>query len=51
MRYARYPAACFLARVAFTSSFIALPVIPELRITDMGLVDVKRFRIIDAFVG
>lgn len=30
-------------------SFLSLPVIPELKITDLGLVDVKRFRIIDLF--
>ena len=29
-----------------TLSFLALPVIPELRITDRGLVDVSEFRII-----
>ena len=29
-----------------TLSFLALPVIPELRITDQGLVDVSEFRII-----
>lgn len=28
-------------------SFLALPVIPELRLTDMGLVDVARFRLLD----
>jgi adenine deaminase len=27
-------------------SLLALPVIPELRLTDMGLVDVSRFSII-----
>ena len=27
-------------------SFLALPVIPELRVTDMGIVDVTRFRVI-----
>ena len=27
-------------------SFLALPVIPELRLTDMGLVDVARFSIV-----
>lgn len=27
-------------------SFLALPVIPELRLTDLGLVDVKRFKLI-----
>lgn len=29
-----------------TLSFVALPVIPELRLTDMGMVDVKEFRLI-----
>ena len=29
-----------------TLSFLALPVIPELRITDQGLIDVSEFRII-----
>ena len=29
-----------------TLSFVALPVIPELRLTDMGLVDVNEFRLI-----
>jgi adenine deaminase len=32
-----------------TLSFLALPVIPELKITDHGLVDVTRFRLIDLF--
>ncbi len=31
-------------------SFLALPVIPELKLTDKGLVDVKQFRIVDLFV-
>jgi adenine deaminase len=30
-------------------SFLALPVIPELRLTDMGLVDVSKFKIVDLF--
>ena len=29
-----------------TLSFLALPVIPELRLTDLGLVDVKAFRLV-----
>jgi len=33
-----------------TLSFLALPVIPELKITDMGLVDVNRFEPIDLFL-
>mgnify|MGYP000274888811 len=28
-------------------SFLSLPVIPELRLTDQGLVDVKQFRHVD----
>ncbi|HXY54274.1 MAG TPA: adenine deaminase [Nitrospirota bacterium] len=31
-------------------SFLALPVIPELKLTDKGLVDVNRFKIVDLFV-
>jgi len=31
-------------------SFLALPVIPELRITDKGLIDVKLFRIVPLFL-
>ena len=30
-----------------TLSFVALPVIPELRLTDLGLVDVNEFKLID----
>jgi len=31
-------------------SFLALPVIPELKLTDRGLVDVNQFRIVDLFI-
>jgi adenine deaminase len=31
-------------------SFLALPVIPELKLTDKGLVDVKEFTLVDLFV-
>jgi len=31
-------------------SFLALPVIPRLKLTDMGLVDVERFEFVDLFV-
>jgi adenine deaminase len=37
---------CTLAAPFATLSFIALPVIPELRLTDLGLVDVNAFKII-----
>jgi adenine deaminase len=31
-------------------SFLALPVIPELKLTDLGLVDVRQFRFVPLFV-
>jgi len=34
-----------------TLSFLALPVIPELRLTDLGLVDVNAFKLIKGFVS
>jgi len=33
-----------------TLSFLALPVIPELKLTDLGLVDVNRFEVVPLFV-
>ena len=33
-----------------TLSFLALPVIPELKLTDLGLVDVDLFKHVDLFV-
>jgi adenine deaminase len=30
-------------------SFLALPVIPELKLTDKGLVDVNQFKFVDLF--
>jgi adenine deaminase len=38
---------CKLPAAFATLSFLALPVIPELRVTDLGIVDVKRFQIIN----
>ena len=32
-----------------TLAFISLPVIPELKLTDRGLVDVIQFKIVDLF--
>jgi adenine deaminase len=40
---------CTLKSPFFTISFVALPVIPELKITDKGLVDVTQQRIVDVF--
>ena len=39
-----------LADPFMTLSFLALPVIPELKITDLGLVDVNRFEPVDLFI-
>ncbi len=39
-----------LADPFMTLSFLALPVIPELKLTDRGLVDVNRFAPVDLFV-
>ncbi|MFW6125885.1 MAG: adenine deaminase [Chloroflexota bacterium] len=38
---------CKLAHPFATLSFLALPVIPELRLTDLGLVDVLAFQLVD----
>lgn len=42
---------CDWADPFMTLSFITLPVIPELRITDKGIVDVERFEIVSLFTG
>ena len=41
---------CSLERPFMTLSFMALPVIPELKLTDLGLVDVNQFTIVPLFV-
>jgi adenine deaminase len=33
-----------------TLSFLALPVIPELKITDLGVIDVNKFKIVEVFL-
>lgn len=40
---------CALTDPFMTMSFLALPVIPELKLTDMGLVDVEKFDFVDLF--
>jgi adenine deaminase len=40
---------CTLEEPFMALSFLALPVIPELKITDKGLVDVTRFEIVPLF--
>lgn len=41
---------CTLDDPFMTMSFLALPVIPELKLTDMGLVDVNDFKVVPLFV-
>lgn len=41
---------CGLSDPFMTLSFLALPVIPELKLTDKGLVDVNRFEIVPLFL-
>ncbi len=41
---------CRLDRPFMTLSFMALPVIPELKLTDKGLVDVEQFEVVPLFV-
>ncbi len=41
---------CTLPDPFMSLSFLALPVIPKLKITDLGLVDVEKFTFVDLFV-
>jgi len=41
---------CTLKDPFMTLSFLCLPVIPELKLTDMGLVDVNAFRFVPLFL-
>lgn len=41
---------CLLADPFMAISFLALPVIPKLKITDLGLVDVDKFEFVDLFI-
>ncbi len=40
---------CRMKSPVITLSFIALPVIPKLKVTDLGLVDVELFEVVDVF--
>ncbi|MCD6296864.1 MAG: adenine deaminase, partial [Deltaproteobacteria bacterium] len=42
---------CALEEPFMALSFLALPVIPELKLTDLGLVDVNKFEIVPLFSG
>ncbi len=41
---------CTLGSPFLTMSFLALPVIPELKLTDRGLVDVNQFKFVDVII-
>jgi len=41
---------CTLPAPFMTLSFLALPVIPSLKLTDRGLVDVNKFQIVPLFL-
>ncbi len=40
---------CTLNNAVMQHMFLALPVIPQLRLTDLGLVDVTKFELVDLF--
>jgi adenine deaminase len=42
---------CALEDPFMTLSFLSLPVIPELKLTDRGLVDAVAFRMVPLFLG
>jgi adenine deaminase len=50
VRLAMVQCGCSMNNALIQHMFVALPVIPELRLTDMGLVDVTKFEFVDLFV-
>jgi adenine deaminase len=42
---------CAVSEPFMVLSFLALPVIPELKLTDRGLVDVRRFEAVSLFTN
>ncbi|MFC1867294.1 adenine deaminase [Thermodesulfobacteriota bacterium] len=47
LQSAAFDLGCMLRTPFDTLSFLALPVIPELRLTDLGMVDVTEFKLLD----
>ncbi len=41
---------CPLDDPFMTLAFMALPVIPKLKITDFGLIDVEKFKVVSLFI-
>ena len=50
VRLAMVQCGCTLNNALIQHMFVALPVIPELRLTDRGLVDVTKFAFVDLFI-
>ncbi len=51
LNHAAIKIGCTLPAPFMTMSFLSLPVIPELRITDMGLVDAQEFKLFDLWMS
>jgi adenine deaminase len=47
---AAFSLGCMIPEPFMSLSFLALPVIPELKLTDLGLVDVEKFSLVPLFV-
>jgi len=47
---AAFSLGCNIPEPLMSLSFLALPVIPELKLTDLGLVDVEKFSLVPLFV-
>jgi adenine deaminase len=49
LTHAAHALGCTLSDPLMTMSFLALPVIPDLKLTDLGLVDVNQFDLVPLF--
>ncbi len=48
---AAFSVGCTIQDPFMSLSFLALPVIPKLKLTDLGLVDVEKFSLVPLFVN
>jgi len=51
LQHAARQLGCQLPDPFMTLAFLALPVIPELKLTDLGLIDVLQFKPVELWVG
>ena len=49
-RIMRETTGCPLDDPFMTLAFMALPVIPKLKVTDFGLIDVEKFQVVSLFI-